>query len=281
MKLRKELWFGFSLMAIVVIAILVLMPWGNLANGHMGLLAFPAMLKAGYTVKVSAGVLTAGGCLGIMIPPSVLLIVYGATAGVSVVQLYAGAFFPGMMLAGIYIAYIIGPAKWKPALMPPLSQSERRVPLPPFAQMLAQRGSNALTGLWRSLTAGSGGGVAQRTVLVQLFVTLLPALFIAAVLGVTWRVATAPQAEGDTAGVGKGRGPKARRSRRAQRKQTKPIRPSRPLLLLKPSGSRRRPGSGSCSASASPCSPSSTGCGTGSGSRCSSCCSPRSFRCRC
>src|SRR5215203_3447906 len=57
----------------------------------MGLLAFPAMLKAGYNIKVSAGSITAGGCLGILIPPSVLLIVYGATAGVSVVQLYAGA----------------------------------------------------------------------------------------------------------------------------------------------------------------------------------------------
>ncbi len=61
----------------------------------MGLLAFPAMLKAGYNTKLGAGAITAGGCLGIMIPPSVLLIVYGATAGVSVVQLYAGAFFPG------------------------------------------------------------------------------------------------------------------------------------------------------------------------------------------
>ena len=66
----------------------------------MGLLAFPAMLRAGYNIKISAGAVTAGGCLGILIPPSVLLIVYGATAGVSVVQLYAGAFFPGIMLAG-------------------------------------------------------------------------------------------------------------------------------------------------------------------------------------
>ena len=72
----------------------------------MGLLAFPAMLKAGYNIKISAGAVTAGGCLGILIPPSVLLIVYGATAGVSVVQLYAGAFFPGLMLAGLYLGYI-------------------------------------------------------------------------------------------------------------------------------------------------------------------------------
>jgi TRAP-type mannitol/chloroaromatic compound transport system permease large subunit len=69
----------------------------------MGLLAFPAMLRAGYSVQLSAGAITAGGCLGILIPPSVLLIVDGATAGVSVVQLYAGAFFPGIMQAGLYI----------------------------------------------------------------------------------------------------------------------------------------------------------------------------------
>ena len=77
----------------------------------MGLLAFPAMLKAGYNIKVAAGAITAGGCLGILIPPSVLLIVYGAVAGVSVVQLYAGAFFPGFMLAGLYIGYVIVLAK--------------------------------------------------------------------------------------------------------------------------------------------------------------------------
>ena len=81
----------------------------------MGLLAFPAMLKAGYNIKVAAGAVTAGGCLGILIPPSVLLIVYGATAGVSVVQLYAGAFLPGFMLASLYIGYVILLAKWKPA----------------------------------------------------------------------------------------------------------------------------------------------------------------------
>src|SRR4029434_9079823 len=73
----------------------------------MGLLAFPAMLKAGYDVKLSAGVICAGGCLGILIPPSIMLILYGATAGVSPVQLYAGAFIPGFLLAFLYIAYVI------------------------------------------------------------------------------------------------------------------------------------------------------------------------------
>src|SRR5690606_7179963 len=100
----------------------------------MGLLALPAMLKAGYDTRVSAGSITAGGCLGILIPPSVLLIVYGATAGVSVVQLYAGAFFPGLMLAGLYVLYVIVLAKLKPHLMPPLPESERRVPLAAAAE---------------------------------------------------------------------------------------------------------------------------------------------------
>ncbi|HYU70336.1 MAG TPA: TRAP transporter large permease subunit, partial [Burkholderiales bacterium] len=325
MKLRKELWFGFSLMAAIIIPVIVLMPWGHLTNGHlglmmlalicvgimlgfptaftlmgmgvffawlayrsvdpatadrrvldlfvqrtygvmsndvliavplflfmgylveraqlidrlfrslhlatarlpgslavativtcaifatatgivgavvtlMGLLAFPAMLKAGYNIKVAAGSVTAGGCLGILIPPSVLLIVYGAVAGVSVVQLYAGAFLPGFMLAGLYIGYIIVLAKWKPRLMPPLAESERRVELPSFAQTLASRGKNALVGLWRA-AIGDSAGVAKRTVLAQLVVTLVPALFIAALLGATYRATTAPEVEASTAGL--------------------------------------------------------------------------------
>jgi len=167
----------------------------------MGLLAFPAMLKAGYNVKVAAGAVTAGGCLGILIPPSVLLIVYGATAGVSVVQLYAGAFLPGFMLAGLYVGYIILLAKLKPALMPPLAESEQRVPLPSHLQALAQHGNHALAGLWRALTGRDSAGVAKRTVLGQFIVSLLPALVIAAVLGLTYQAATAPVVEASTAGL--------------------------------------------------------------------------------
>ena len=167
----------------------------------MGLLALPAMLKAGYNVKVSAGAITAGGCLGILIPPSVLLIVYGAVAGVSVVQLYAGAFLPGFMLAGLYIGYIIVLAKWKPHLMPPLAESERRVELPTFAKTLHKHGNNALMGLMGALSRDSGTGVAKRTVLAQLFVTLLPALAIGALLAVTYRMTTAPEVQASTAGL--------------------------------------------------------------------------------
>jgi tripartite ATP-independent transporter DctM subunit len=95
----------------------------------MGLLAFPAMLRHGYDVKLSAGVVCAGGCLGILIPPSIMLILYGATAGVSVVKLYAGAFFPGLMLAGLYMIYVIGRAILNPSLAPKLPPEERNVPI--------------------------------------------------------------------------------------------------------------------------------------------------------
>ncbi len=165
----------------------------------MGLLAFPQMLKAGYNIQVSAGSVTAGGCLGILIPPSVLLIVYGATAGVSVVQLYAGAFFPGLMLALLYVGYLIVLAKLKPALMPPLPESERRVALPTVAQVLAPRRRNAFAGLAASL--GGAPGVPARTVWTQLFITLLPLLFIGGLLFTMYRASTAPVVVDSTAGL--------------------------------------------------------------------------------
>jgi TRAP-type mannitol/chloroaromatic compound transport system permease large subunit len=90
----------------------------------MGLLAFPAMLRARYDVSFSAGVICAGGCLGILIPPSIMLIVYSATSTVSVVQLYAGAILPGFMLAGLYITYVMGRALLNPSLAPRMSEEE-------------------------------------------------------------------------------------------------------------------------------------------------------------
>src|SRR5688572_8622827 len=93
----------------------------------MGLLAFPQMMKAGYDVRLASGVTCAGGCLGIMIPPSILLIVYGAQAGVSVVKLYAGALLPGFLLAGLYIVYVIVVSMIKPQWAPPLAAEHRNV----------------------------------------------------------------------------------------------------------------------------------------------------------
>lgn len=147
----------------------------------MGLLALPQMLKGGYDTRLAAGSITAGGCLGILIPPSVLLIVYGATAGVSVVKLYAGAFFPGLMLAGLYIVYVIILAKLKPAWAPPLTAEQRRVPLPePLLKIGASAGKSALLGLLSALKGRNNQGVSTSYLLRQLGVVLLPAaLFVA------------------------------------------------------------------------------------------------------
>ena len=102
----------------------------------MGLLAFPQMLKAGYDVRVASGVVCAGGCLGILIPPSIMLIVYAAMAGMSVVQLYAAAIVPGFMLAGMYCVYVMILATLKPHLMPPLPKEQGNVPAREVAMLL-------------------------------------------------------------------------------------------------------------------------------------------------
>jgi TRAP-type mannitol/chloroaromatic compound transport system permease large subunit len=148
----------------------------------MGLLALPAMLRAGYSVQLSAGAITAGGCLGILIPPSVMLIVYGATAGVSVVKLYAGAFFPGLMLAGLYIVYVIIVAKIKPSLAPPLPMAERFVPLPPLTEKIApSHAARALPALLMALKGANNQGVPTAHILQQLGIVLLPAALFTAV----------------------------------------------------------------------------------------------------
>jgi tripartite ATP-independent transporter DctM subunit len=92
----------------------------------MGLLALPAMLKARYDVSFASGVICAGGCLGILIPPSIMLIVYAATSNVSIVKLYAGALIPGFLLAGLYMVYVVGRAWLNPKLAPkpPKEESE-------------------------------------------------------------------------------------------------------------------------------------------------------------
>ena len=73
----------------------------------MGLLAWPAMVKAGYDKKFASGIICAGGCLGILIPPSIMLIVYSVIAQLSPLRLFAAAIFPGLLLAGLYIMYAV------------------------------------------------------------------------------------------------------------------------------------------------------------------------------
>jgi tripartite ATP-independent transporter DctM subunit len=91
----------------------------------LGIMASPIMVKTGYDGKLSAGAITAGGTLGILIPPSVMLIVMGPVLGVSVADLYASAFGPGLLLAGLYLAYLLGRAFINPKLGPPVPKEER------------------------------------------------------------------------------------------------------------------------------------------------------------
>jgi TRAP-type mannitol/chloroaromatic compound transport system permease large subunit len=168
----------------------------------MGLLALPPMLRAGYDVRMSAGAITAGGCLGILIPPSVLLIVYGATAGVSVVQLYAGAFFPGVMLAGLYIVYVIILAKVKPKLAPPLTAEQRLVPLPPQLLAIGASGERyAVPALLSAIKGRRNANVPVGYLLQQLFVALLPLILFAVVGVLSYRTATSVDAAPEETGL--------------------------------------------------------------------------------
>ena len=162
----------------------------------MGLLALPAMLRAGYSIPLSAGAITAGGCLGILIPPSVLLILYGATAGVSVVQLYAGAFFPGIVLAGLYVVYVVIVAKIKPAWAPPLSDAERQVDLPALTAALpAQTGQHALVRLLDALKGRRNAQVPLAHVLRQLALVVLPGLLFLVLVVSSWNAVTTVKVE--------------------------------------------------------------------------------------
>jgi len=160
----------------------------------MGLLAMPAMLKSGYSVRLTAGAITAGGCLGILLPPSVMLIVYGATTGVSVVQLYAGALFPGLMLAVLYMVYVIIVAKLRPDLAPPLPPEERGVPLPAESAALASRGyTHALSGMLVSLFKGRRNrDVPLRFLARNMALALVPLVAAAVVVGAVHHAVTQP-----------------------------------------------------------------------------------------
>src|ERR1044072_7252258 len=137
--------------ASLAVATLIICTFWGIASGLvgavvvlMGVIAFNPMLKAGYDVKLASGVITAGGTLGILIPPSVMIIVYAAVAGQSVVKLYAAAMFPGFFLSFLYLVYIIGWAMINPKIAPRLPESETRVPIRPWVASLQQAYSRKL-----------------------------------------------------------------------------------------------------------------------------------------
>jgi tripartite ATP-independent transporter DctM subunit len=117
-----------SLFAVVILtAAIFAMATGivGAAVTVLGIMASPIMVKTGYDGRLAAGAITAGGTLGILIPPSVMLIVMGPVLGVSVADLYASAFGPGFLLAGLYLAYLLGRSFLNPKLGPPVPQEER------------------------------------------------------------------------------------------------------------------------------------------------------------
>ena len=127
--------------ASLAVATLIVCTFWGIASGLvgavvvlMGVIAFNPMLRAGYDVKLASGVITAGGTLGILIPPSVMIIVYAAVAGQSVVKLYAAAMFPGFFLAFLYLVYIVGWAMINPKIAPRLPEEQTRVPVPAWVR---------------------------------------------------------------------------------------------------------------------------------------------------
>jgi TRAP-type mannitol/chloroaromatic compound transport system permease large subunit len=153
------------------------------------------MLNAGYDVRLASGVITAGGTLGILIPPSVMIIVYAAVAGQSVVKLYAAAMFPGFFLALLYLIYVIGWAIINPKIAPRLPIEQQRAPISDWvAHVSASYSPRMLTALLRAVVsparALSGGAQGLRITWFQLLRALLRALvpvWLAVVcLGATW-----------------------------------------------------------------------------------------------
>ncbi|HEV8688687.1 MAG TPA: TRAP transporter large permease subunit, partial [Ideonella sp.] len=161
----------------------------------MGVIAMRPMLNAGYDTRLAAGVITAGGTLGILIPPSVMIIVYAAVAGQSVVKLYAAAMFPGFFLAFLYLVYVVGWAMIQPQVAPKLPPDKQRAEITPWVAHLAAQYSPRLLpallkALWspaRAMSARIEGLQPGRWLLLRNLVSALAPLLLALVtLGTIW-----------------------------------------------------------------------------------------------
>ncbi len=158
----------------------------------MGVIAMRPMLNAGYDTRLAAGVITAGGTLGILIPPSVMIIVYAAVAGQSVVKLYAAAMFPGFFLAFLYLVYVIGWVLINPKIAPKLPLDQMRAPVPPWLQAVgASYSPRILPALLKSLVSpgkaiAANVGLSWFKLVKALGTSLVPVLFAAVTMGATW-----------------------------------------------------------------------------------------------
>jgi TRAP-type mannitol/chloroaromatic compound transport system permease large subunit len=188
--------------ASLAVATLIVCTFWGIASGLvgavvvlMGVIAFNPMLRAGYDVKLASGVITAGGTLGILIPPSVMIIVYAAVAGQSVVKLYAAAMFPGFFLAFLYLVYIVGWAMINPKIAPPLPEDQTRVPVPEWVPKFQEAYSrNILVALIKALLSPSkarqidagGHGIGYGMLLSNLCYVLVPFTLVAGTLWTVW-----------------------------------------------------------------------------------------------
>ncbi len=188
--------------ASLAVATLIVCTFWGIASGLvgavvvlMGVIAFNPMLRAGYDVKLASGVITAGGTLGILIPPSVMIIVYAAVAGQSVVKLYAAAMFPGFFLSFLYLVYIVGWAMINPKIAPPLPPEQQRVPVPDWMRKFqAAYGNNPLIALLKALGSPSKatsietdkGPITYWTLVVNLVAALVPFMLVGGTLWLTW-----------------------------------------------------------------------------------------------
>jgi TRAP-type mannitol/chloroaromatic compound transport system permease large subunit len=188
--------------ASLAIATLIVCTFWGIASGLvgavvvlMGVIAFNPMLRAGYDVKLASGVITAGGTLGILIPPSVMIIVYAAVAGQSVVKLYAAAMFPGFFLALLYVVYVLGWAVMRPKIAPALPEHLTKVPVPEWLRNFqAAYSPNMLVGFLSSLFSPSRalalktdrGPVTYMTLVRNSGAALIPFAMTLAVFALTW-----------------------------------------------------------------------------------------------
>jgi TRAP-type mannitol/chloroaromatic compound transport system permease large subunit len=188
--------------SLAVTTLLVCAFWG-IASGIvgavvvlMGVIAMRPMLSAGYDVRMASGAITAGGTLGILIPPSVMLIVYAAVAGQSIVKLYAAAMLPGFFLTFLYLVYIIGWAILNPKVAPKLSGDKYRIAVPDWIERLQRGGTRhvlaalfgalARPGLARAPDSASGRPGGYGTVVAHVLVATVPVLLAVMTFGAAW-----------------------------------------------------------------------------------------------
>ncbi|MBV9192154.1 MAG: TRAP transporter large permease subunit, partial [Betaproteobacteria bacterium] len=198
--------------ASLAVATLIVCTFWGIASGLvgavvvlMGVIAFNPMLKAGYNVKLASGVITAGGTLGILIPPSVMIIVYAAVAGQSVVKLYASAMFPGFFLSFLYLVYIVGWAMIDPKIAPKLPEAETKVPVSDWVRKIQAAYSRNMPLALMSAVVAPGKALAietngQRVTYRMLWSNLLAVLFplalsLITLWGIWWYVVIHQTAE--------------------------------------------------------------------------------------